>query len=471
MRTIRILELILHYTGCLVLLCLASCVQDDDFSVPKSLGEEENKGLTELLQGIEDGVYKTITVAELKQQFVPGEVKQFQSNSVLKAYVTSSDRTGNFYKELFVQDQPVQPTAGINIVLNQVDSYNQFNVGREVYIVLKDLYLGETASEIPAIGGLPDGDRVDLFSEYQIKTHVFRTSETLSMEPLEVQFTDLNDNFIGVYVSINHVEFPENLEGQSYFNSQDDFDTHRKMQRCDGFGYESFILETSSFATFKNEILPVKNGTIKGVVSRSYGGDDLVLILNDSDDVQFANERCTPLSTDDFTVVYQESFSDATDDTILDTAGWINFSERGQVLWTEQIYSKNGYAEFGTFGANDTENVAWLISPRIDMTSNLTEYLNFKMAQHHLDSVKNKVEVLVSTNFNGVDVLSAIWEPIEAKLPTKYDEWYTFKDSGLIDISNYQGILYVAFKVTGSGTNEALDGSYQLDDFRVLLQD
>jgi hypothetical protein len=30
--------------------------------------------------------------------------------------------------------------------------------------------------------------------------------------------------------------------------------------------------------------------------------------------------------------------------------------------------------------------------------------------------------------------------------------------------------LHVAFKVTGSGTDQTLDGAYQLDDFTILGQ-
>ncbi|WP_299777601.1 DUF5689 domain-containing protein [uncultured Formosa sp.] len=454
----------------LLLVGLMSCVQDDDFSVPKHLNEDENEALNTILEGIEEGTITEISIASLKQQFVAGEVIPFVSNSVVKGYVTSSDKTGNFYKEVYIQDQPSNPTAAINIVLNQVDSYNQFNLGREIYVSLQDLYLGETASEVLAIGGAEDGSRVGLLTENQIKTHVFRSSETIEITPLNLNFSDINENYIGMFIAIDNVEFPENLEGQSYFNAIDDFDTQLKMQRCEGFGYEEFILETSSFSSFKNEILPTLNGTIKGIISKSYGGDDFVLLLNDTKDVILNNPRCTPLNADGFTIIFEETFNDAVDEDILDTEGWINFSERGQVLWTEQIYSKNGYAEFGTFGATDTQNVAWLISPSINMDLYLNEFLNFKMGQHHVTSVRNKIEVLVSTDFNGVDVLNATWTEIDAKVPTKYDEWYAFKDSGLIDISQYKGTLYVAFKVTGSGTNEALDGSYQLDDLRVLTE-
>ena len=58
--------------------------------------------------------------------------------------------------------------------------------------------------------------------------------------------------------------------------------------------------------------------------------------------------------------------------------------------------------------------------------------------------------------------------PVSANLASMSDSWYAFVDSGLIDISNYTGTLYVGFKVTGSGTNTIMDGAYQLDDFKIL---
>ena len=59
---------------------------------------------------------------------------------------------------------------------------------------------------------------------------------------------------------------------------------------------------------------------------------------------------------------------------------------------------------------------------------------------------------------------------ISANLPTQNDSWYTFKDSGLVDLSSYTGTLYVGFKVTGSGNDQTSDGAYMLDDFKVLAQ-
>ena len=146
-----------------------SCVQDDDFSIPESLGLEENQDLTQLLTQINNGEVDLMTISQVKSFFVNGEVTLIESNIVVKGYVVSSDMTGNFYKEFYMQDEPENPTAGIKVVLNQVDSYNQFNIGREVYIKLQNLYIGETNSGdgVTTIGGSVNqyGDEVEEISE------------------------------------------------------------------------------------------------------------------------------------------------------------------------------------------------------------------------------------------------------------------------------------------------------------------
>ena len=120
-----------------------SCVQDDDYSVPQSVGLEENQKLVQLLSEIENGSADLMSISEVKNLFVNGEVNEIESNLVVKGYVSSSDYTGNFYKEFYMQDDIENPTAGIKVSINQVDSYNQFNIGREVYVKLQGLYIGD----------------------------------------------------------------------------------------------------------------------------------------------------------------------------------------------------------------------------------------------------------------------------------------------------------------------------------------
>lgn len=161
-----------------------------------------------------------------------------------------------------------------------------------------------------------------------------------------------------------------------------------------------------------------------------------------------------------------EKFDVGADNTVLATEGWTNFAQAGTALWKIQIYGGNGYAEFNAYGSGNASNIGWLVSPGVTLTPGHDKILKFEAAQAFISSAANTLEVFVSTDFNG-DVTTATWIPVTAALPGSQTEYYEFIPSGDIDLSAYTGTLHVAFKVTGSGTNQALDGLYQIDNVIV----
>ena len=72
-----------------MMLLSISCVQDDDYSVPQSIGLEENQKLVQLLSEIENGSADLMSITELKNLFVNGEANQIESNLVVKGYISS----------------------------------------------------------------------------------------------------------------------------------------------------------------------------------------------------------------------------------------------------------------------------------------------------------------------------------------------------------------------------------------------
>jgi hypothetical protein len=177
-------------------------------------------------------------------------------------------------------------------------------------------------------------------------------------------------------------------------------------------------------------------------------------------------------------VVYKETFNpDLLDeDEYLNFNNWISFAETGTVKWTEQDDDNNGYIQFTTYGSStgDVTNVAWAITPSINMDNSVNEVLTFKTAAEFVTDANNKLEVFISNNFDGTNVLTATWLPITANiasvatnLPSGSADGVLNISSGLIDLSSYTGNIHIAFKAKGSSTNSNLDGSLRVDDIKI----
>ena len=453
---------------------VVSCQQEDVFDIPYSLGAEENQMLTTILSEVESGTKEMISIAQLKDLSVSGEAVEITSDLVMKGYVTSSDATGNFYKEIYIQDDPTSPTDGVRLLIDFSDSYNMFNIGREIYISLKGFYIGEyrTGDGVVSIGEYDAGqNRISNIREAIVKKNILRSSTISDLTPLKVKFSEISDSHIGIMVEISDVNVVSSQVGKPFVDPNDSYDTQRNLEACEGFGKTSFILETSAFANFKQNPLPAGTGTISGIVSKTYNGDNLVLMLNSFDDVNLTGEACSLLNINDFDKVLEETFDNVVDNSNFDYAGWINYAEVGGELWTEQFYGGNGYVEFSGFRTGDDVNIGWLVTPAFDLSGASSAYINFKLAQHHLDDeVNNTLEVFVSTDFDGSDVLAANWDKINVTIPGEDVSWYAFQDVGLVDVSSYSGNLYVAFKYVGSGNDTSLDGGYFVDDVLFLKQ-
>ena len=431
-----------------------SCVQDDDFSIPESLGLEENQDLTQLLTQINNGEVDLMTISQVKSFFVNGEVTLIESNIAVKGYVVSSDMTGNFYKEFYMQDEPENPTAGIKVVLNQVDSYNQFNIGREVYIKLQNLYIGETNSGdgVTTIGGSVNqyGDEVEEISENMATTCILRSSNTSDIVPLSLNLSQINDSHIGIFVSALNAQFPNTLSGLTYVNPNDDYDTQRDLESCVDSG--SIKVETSAYASFQDNLLPTQgSGTLSAVVTRSYDGDERVMMLNSVDDAMFNSARCDPLFYDNFAGNNLNN--------------WHVKNVQGEQLWETTPYGNPApSAKMSGFSGGSNPNEDWLITKVIDLSSVTTANLTFQSVVRYNGPA---LSVHISTDYNEGDPTSdGNWTELSVTLDTDTDSWSSWTDSGNIDLSSVTGgNLYIAFKYISTTSGSA---TYEIDNVHVM---
>jgi len=451
-------------------IAITSCVQDDDYTVPDSLGEEENMALQTLLATATE-----VSIADVKAMYQGGEdfIEPVDTDIYVKGYVSSSDRTGNFFKEFYIQDSPTDPTGALKVVLNMVDSYNKYNQGREVYISLKGLYIGEerVGNGVIAIGGDTETDQfgttVESLNENQINNLLLRSEVTEEITPLELTLSQISNSHVGILVQVNNVEFADNLAGERYFDPAETFDTQRTLQSCEGFNYSEFILETSSFSTFKNELLPTGNGSLTAVVSKTFDGANLVLALNSTDDVNLTGERCTLLNIDDFEVVFEETFTNG-------QGNWEVTNTVGTREWSAGNFDGEGYMRGSAFagGSNIDQMVSWLISPSIDFDAQEDERLLLEIA----DAFSNgqPLKAFYSNDYtSGSNPDDATWIEIGMNqiegLPQNtgfFDNNY--QSTGPIDISGITGDAVLGFQYDSN--NATISSTIDLSDVKILAQ-
>ena len=431
-----------------------SCVQDDDYSIPESLGIEENQDLSQLLDQINNGDVDLMTISQVKSFFVDGEVTLIESNIAVKGYVVSSDMTGNFYKEFYMQDAPENPTAGIKVVLNQVDSYNQFNIGREVYIKLQNLYIGETNSGdgVTAIGGSANqyGNEIEEITGNMATSSILRSSMTSEIIPLSLNLSQINDSYIGTFVSAQDVQFPNTLSGLTYVNPYDDYDTQRDLESCVDSG--SIKVETSAYASFQDNVLPTQgSGTLSGVVTKSYDGDERVMMLNTTDDVMFDSSRCDPLFYDNF----------AGDNL----NNWHVKNIQGEQTWETTPYGNPApSAKISGYSNGSNANEDWLITTAIDLSNVTTASLTFQSVVRYSGP---SLSVHMSTDYNeGDPTTDGNWTELSVTLDTDDSSWSSWTDSGNIDLSSVTGgTVYIAFKYVSNSSQSA---TYEIDNVLVV---
>lgn len=166
-------------------------------------------------------------------------------------------------------------------------------------------------------------------------------------------------------------------------------------------------------------------------------------------------------------LIFSEDFpeSEINYNATFDFEGWTNFAEAGTKLWIERDFNNDGYIQFSSFGSGQASNIGWAITPAITLPQDANAVLSFSSATNFVDNPANKLEVFISTDYNGTDVLAATWTQLNAVVADNTTNGYVYIPSGEISLADYSGTVHIAFKATGNGTT--LDGLFQVDKIKV----
>ncbi|MBK0369757.1 DUF5689 domain-containing protein [Flavobacterium agrisoli] len=408
----------------------------------------------------------TKTVSDIQNQS-SATAKEYLFDDVIQAYVVSSDESGNFFKTIHLQTLPSErePVRGFSVGVDASNTYVNYRVGNKVYVKLQDqftdIYFGGLRIGSLYVNSYGEA-AVGRVAQNDIKKVLNASCVTVTEENLVRKFSIesvANDANLNTLVEIDEVQFEDLALGRHFYEELNDVGGATNWKLLDKTG-NHLIFRTSSYARFAGAIVPEGSGTVRGVLTK-FGADYQLLARNEAD-IKITDGRSVPFFTEDFQTVENN--------VTLKLPGWANIAQIGTKFWKGIVKSGNGCTEFNIASTKNALNAAWLITPKIDMDVYKKEVLTFRTAQHHLDvdSPLNSLEILVSTNFDGLNVAKATWIPLQAKLPTQATPWYQFVGSGSIDLSSYTGTINIAFKYNGSGKDLALDGTFQLDDVQIF---
>ncbi|WP_428230587.1 DUF5689 domain-containing protein [Flavobacterium sp.] len=410
----------------------------------------------------------TVNQTVQKVKDLSGSVpKQFNYNDIVEAYVVSSDEGGNFFKTISFQTLATNktPAIGFSIPVDVSNTYIDFRLGNKVYIKLKnqfiDLYFGglrigslyvSNAGD-PTIGRVSQIDYKDVLNA---SCTVIDESQLVTSVSIEEA---LNDEKLNTLIELTDVQFTEEAIGRHYFEESNNVGGSTNWNLRDKTGNQ-IIFRTSSYASFAGHIIPEGSGKVRGILTKF--GSDYQMMIRSEKDLVMNGKRTVPFFAEDF-----QSVKNNVNFTL---AGWSNIVEKASKIWKSMLYAGNGYAEFNTTSTTAAENIAWLITPKINMNGYKNAVLSFRSAQHDLkvDSPLNSLEVYISANFDGSNVTKAKWTKLTANLPSLSTPTRQFISSGGIDLSAYSGNIHIAFKYIGSGKDKTLNGAFMVDDVKIF---
>ena len=447
-----------------------ACVQDDDYSAP-------------LISAVEPNVTVTNTFKQIRDQYDAGgteEVVVFSQGLVISGYVVSSDESGNFYKTLTIQndidgidDDPSNPRLGFKVLVDASDLFGRFNVGRKVYIRLDGLAMNESrdGSGDYEIGLYDDTEFNSLteIPEYILNGYSFgdvvyapaieRSVVTEVITPKLMNIADFSFDDVNTLIQLQDIQ-SSNIGDTFAGLPSDQFDAERTLFSC--ADNSTVTLATSTFSSFKDQGIPTGKGVATAVLNINYDGNAYIIKVNKASDLDFTANRCDP--------IFEENFESYSFGDTINQNGWTDYKEAGSKDFYafDDSYSLGTSVKISAYNSGDTSNIAWLITPGIDMDAQTGEVLSFQTSNSFSDN--STLEALISTDWDGIEanITSATWIALPATIVNDSEFYQNWVGSGAVDLSGYSGTAHIAFKYTGGDNGTSQTGTYELDEFKIF---
>jgi hypothetical protein len=274
-----------------VLACTISACVKDKFSAPASLANADPSGLQ-----------ATMTLAQFKTLYCYQKAHTLDSigpvhitdSIILSGVINGDDRSGGLYKQLVMQDS----TGGIQLKVDATSLYNEYPIGRRIFVKCKGLYLYnyegtleigsyvDTTGPQPGLGGIP----APLIPNYVVKgmTGISITPKLYTIAQLNAA-DQLNQQ--STLIRIDSIEATPPDTALTYADPYNK--AFGNINFVDRLGYTS-VLRTSGYADFAAIPVPNGSGTLIGiftVYAKSNGTTVNQINIRDTSDVHWNNPR------------------------------------------------------------------------------------------------------------------------------------------------------------------------------------
>ena len=226
-----------------------------------------------------------ITIAELLTRFTAnggtGTFLPIAEDLTLAATVIADDKSGNFYKTIVIDDG----TAGISLALDRSSLYNDYPIGRKIYVKLNGLTIGDNGG-LPEIGGgidtITDPTQPALASISSILITKFvvkgPSGQTVPVQSVTVNaIKSLNATYLNRLIQLDSVEFKASDAGKTWggvIGGPSGGYVDRKLEDCAG---NNVTISTGAYSTFSQKLTPTGKGTLLAIYSVYNGTPQLVM--------------------------------------------------------------------------------------------------------------------------------------------------------------------------------------------------
>lgn len=271
----------------IALCCCAftACMDSGDWDAPsETVAPYGDNSITE---------HNVITIADLKARYAStlsqqNDTARIREDVQIKARVTGNDIGGNIYNEVALDDG----TGGILVCIAQGGLFGYLPVGQEILINLKDLYIGCYGYQVQI--GMPYTNNSGRTFPSRMNRMLWQqhfkllgTADASKVQPEEFDLSRVTDaaylnSNSGKLMTVKGVQLGE-ADGTKTFAPEADKDAGNGVSRViKGYTSRQFVVRSSTYADFANEVMPTGKVNITGIFTR-YGSTWQILLRTGAD--------------------------------------------------------------------------------------------------------------------------------------------------------------------------------------------